>query len=284
MAEHHTDIKEYTKRFGYKGVGFSVNVGTLPHQDPRYIRWRKSLFKRPPPWSKGYTKETHPSVAKISETFRKRKIDNFTQWRSKAKKLGLIPASYPPLSRNRMLAFLIGLVLGDGHIARFPRTHSLQITLGTDKPLLWQYAAEVLKEIFRKEPHIGKRQRSACVDVRIYQKFLDQRLGIPAGDRGKILIRFPQWIRRNKTFLISCLKGLFEAEGSFSIHLKTYTYNLSFSNRNISLLNEVESALKGLGFHPERRKDAVRLRRKDEAYRFQRLISFRKYPTLYAQI
>jgi hypothetical protein len=78
--------------------------------------------------------------------------------------------------------------------------------------------------------------------------------------------------------LISAIKGLFEAEGSFSIHKKTYTYNFGFSNVNVSLLDEVEKALKILGFHPERRTNAVRLRKKKETLEFQRTIGFREYP------
>ena len=37
----------------------------------------------PKGWSKGYTKYTHASVRKISETMKKKKIDNFRLWRDK---------------------------------------------------------------------------------------------------------------------------------------------------------------------------------------------------------
>jgi hypothetical protein len=42
----------------------------------------------------------------------------------------------------------------------------------------------------------------------------------------------------------------------------------------------VEKALKNWGFHPERRIDAVRLRRKKETFEFQKMIGFRKYPLI----
>ncbi|MBI3323306.1 MAG: hypothetical protein HYZ95_02440 [Candidatus Omnitrophica bacterium] len=70
---------------------------------------------------------------------------------------------------------------------------------------------------------------------------------------------------------------MFEAEGSYSVHAPTYTYNLSFSNRNPALLDEVEWALTSMGFHPERRSCAVRLRKKQEVARFIELIRFRGY-------
>ena len=91
------------------------------------------------------------------------------------------------------------------------------------------------------------------------------------------MVHLPEWIWSERRYLIACLKGLFEAEGSYSVHAPTYTYNLSFSNRNRALLDEVERALTFMGFHPERRSYAVRLRKKQEAVRFIEIIRFRSY-------
>jgi len=52
----------------------------------------------------------------------------------------------------------------------------------------------------------------------------------------------------------------------------------NFFNKNIGLLNEVEKALLKFGFHPERRLNAVRLRKKNEVFAFKQLINFRQYP------
>lgn len=263
-----------------KNIYFSVTPNLLPKNDPRYQNWRESLKKRPPPWNKGKTKETDLNVRKISESLKKKRIDNFRVWRENARKKGLIPSSYPAIRKDINLAFMIGLILGDGNLYKFPRTESIRIVLGTDKPLLSQYSEEMMYKVFSKKPTARKRKDSACLDLVIYQKNLSKRLEIPLGARGKLPIKLPIWIWRKKRFLIMCLKGLFEAEGSFSIHLPTYTYNLSFSNCNVSLLDEVEKALSLLGFHPERRYNAVRLRKKEETFDFVELIQFRKYNSI----
>ncbi|MBI3615144.1 MAG: hypothetical protein HY211_01375 [Candidatus Omnitrophica bacterium] len=208
-------------------------------------------------WNRGKTKENDPRVRKISETFKAKRIDNFDQWRRNARRIGRIPNTQTPLARSEQLAFLIGL--------------------GTDKPLLWQYAVKVTHAVFTKEPWVQRRRHSASVDIGLYQMRLSERLGIPSGGRGKLMVQLPEWIRSDRRYLIACLKGLFEAEGSYSVHAPTYTYNLSFSNRNPALLGEVEWALTLLGFHPERRSYAVRLRKKREALRFIELIQFRHY-------
>lgn len=248
-------------------------IHLLRHTDPKYINWRASLLKRPPPWNKGKTKETHPSVKKLSETFKTKGLDNFCIWRQKRTK-----NLYQPFEHTRDLAFMIGLILGDGYLNKDSRTEVLRITLGTDKPKLWQYAAHVMKQVFRKHPQVQKRSNSNCMNLTIYENNLASRLQIPLGSKRYFYLQLPQWIWQDNDFLIQTLKGLFEAEGSFSIHLRTYTYNLSFCNVNKGLLDEVEKALFYLGFHPERRPHAIRLRKKAEALTFEKLINFRRYP------
>lgn len=224
------------------------------------------------PWNKGFTKNTHPSVLKISETMRVKKIDNFYGWRKKLqKKLS------KPLVRDEKLAFLIGLSFGDGHIQKFPRTERLRIVLGSDKPSLWRYTAKLVEHIFKKRPWIKHRKYSNAIDISIYKCGLSEQLEIPIGARKNLKIKIPQWIWKKDKFLISCLRGLYEAEASLNIHLATYTYNFSFSNKNQYLLDEVEKALIHFDFNPERREDAVRLRRKHQVESFKQLINFRVY-------
>jgi len=228
-------------------------------------------------WNCGKTKENDPRVRKISETFKAKRIDNFAQWRLKARLAGKIPLTHTPLARTEQLAFLVGLILGDGHIEKFPRSERLHIVLGTDKPLLWQHVVKVVQNVFAKEAWVQRRKREACVEISLYQTRLSERLGIPAGDRRNCEVQLPEWIWADRRYLIACLKGLFESEGSYSVHAPTYTHNLSFSNSNVTLLNEAERALASLGFHPERRSYAVRLRKKHEALRFIEFIGFRSY-------
>ncbi|MBI4313599.1 MAG: hypothetical protein HY594_02160, partial [Candidatus Omnitrophica bacterium] len=208
----------------------------------------------------------------MSETLKAKGIDNFAQWRLKARLSGKIPLTHIPLVRTEQLAFLIGMVLGDGHVERFPRSERLRIVLGADKPLLWKHVVKVVKAVFSKEPWVQRRKEAAAVDISLYQTRLSERLGIPTGPRGALNVQLPEWILSERQYLIVCLKGLFEAEGSYSAHAPTYTHNLSFSNRNRSLLDEVERALIFLEFHPERRWNAVRLRKKHEVARFIELI------------
>lgn len=276
-AVHGSSISEYVKKFGSVGVGFSLNVVNLSKKDPRYINWLKSLKDRNTGWSKGFTKETHPSIAKIVATFKEKGIDNFKQWREEAKRKGIIPNVQEPLKPTASLAFLIGLVLGDGNITKFPRTECLRIALAEKYPGLIEYTKKIIVEVFKKTPNIRKVKDSACYTVTIYQNAISHRIGVPSGDRSQLNFKIPNWISENKIFLINFLRGLFEAEGSLSIHLPTCTYNFAFTNKNKSLLKNVEKSLKLLGYHPEVRPVAIRLRKRAEVESFKQLINFRIY-------
>jgi len=193
------------------------------------------------------------------------------------KRCGKIRSIYPDFVKSNDLAFLIGITLGDGNIQNFPRTDRLLISLNAKYPGLVNDVALVVSKIFEKDAVVKKVKGSDCVRVWVYQKNISNRLGIPSGDRRKSVLEIPGWIWESDDFLIWYLKGLFEAEGSLSIHLPSYTYNFAFSNRNEKLLDNVKRGLIKLGFHPEVRSNAIRLRKKAEVECFKKLIDFRNY-------
>lgn len=256
---------------------FSIKANLLPKSDSRYKKWRESLKKRPPPWNKGFTKINHLSVAKMVRTFKKKKIDNFRNWREGMRRVGKIPATYPPFQKDGNLAELIGVILGDGNISNFPRTEELRIVSNSsNKGFIKRYASLIYKTI-GKEPKIRKDKYANCVRIIIYQKKISKRLGIPTGARGKINIKIPRWIFSNKEYLQRYLRGLYEAEGSFCVHKPTYTYKFLFANRNKSLLKNVYQSLRKLGFHPHNSKDKIQISKQNEVYKIKDLIKFRQY-------
>ncbi len=82
----------------------------------------------------------------------KKKIDNFSEWRDRMKKLGKIRSIYKDLKKDGDLAELIGVILGDGHIGIFPRTECLLIFSNTkNKGFIRRYSA-LVEKIFDKKP------------------------------------------------------------------------------------------------------------------------------------
>jgi hypothetical protein len=130
---------------------FVVVPNLLPHDDPRYKKWIKSLKKRPAPWCKGFTKETHPSIAKMVATFKRKKIDNFASWRKKMIQQGWIKIKFPPFQKSGDLAELFGVVLGDGHIEKFPRTESLTISCNSNNRGFVNRYSKLITRLFDKK-------------------------------------------------------------------------------------------------------------------------------------
>ncbi|MDO8620136.1 MAG: LAGLIDADG family homing endonuclease [bacterium] len=232
----------------------------------------------PSNWAKGMTKETHPSIRKRADTMRTRKIDNFAKWRNMMKATGKIRSVYPLFKKDGDLAELIGVVLGDGHIRRFPRTEELSIFSNSNNPGFISRYARLMERIFDKKPALTKHQGN-CTRIRLYQKEVHSRLGVPYSPRGKLHIRVPRWILNNEKYIVRYLRGLYEAEGSHCVHLPTGTYKLFFSNRNQSMLNNVFRLLRKLGFHPHKSKNHynVQLSKKVEVFKAIKLLQFRKY-------
>lgn len=224
-------------------------------------------------WNKGFTKKNHPSVMKISQTMRSKGIDNFKNWRRRLTEKGAFDLASIP--KNETTAELIGVILGDGNIESFPRCERLIISSHSDAKIFIERYTELVKQTFKKEPVVQKTNNN-CVRISLYQRQISKRLSIPTGSKKYLNNLVPDWITKNRKYIIACLKGLFEAEASFSVHLPTYTYNFQFANRNRNLLNFVKTGLKILGYHPETRKTAIRLRKKNEVYLFKDLIKFRE--------
>jgi len=193
------------------------------------------------------------------------------------KRAGKIKSNYPALKKNGDLAELVGVVWGDGYIGVFPRTEILRIVSNSNNPGFVKRYTNLVEKIFEKSPHVAKRKTSNCIDITIYQKNISKRLDIPAGAKGNKDARVPKWISEDKEYTIRYLRGLYEAEGTLATHKSTYTHKFIFSNRNESMLRNVERLLKKLGFHPHASKDKVQISRKEEVEKASELLQFRQY-------
>ena len=231
----------------------------------------------PSNWSKGLTKYTSLSVLKISETMKRKNIDNFKEWRERMKKEGKIKTTYSSFEKNGDLAELVGLILGDGHIGVFPRSEVLVISFNSKNIEQINRYAHIVEKIFKKRPTISKVSGKNCIIVKLYEKNISKRLNIPTRSRKKVKNKVPKWILSDKNYVVRYLRGLYEAEGSRNIHKPTSTYKLIFCNRNESLLDTVFLLLRKLGFHPHKSPDKVQVSKREEFFKLEKLLQFRKY-------
>lgn len=223
------------------------------------------------------TKASHPSIRKISLTMRRKRLDNFAAWREKARKKGVIKSEYAVLKKNGDLAELIGVILGDGNITRFARTEGLRVVGNWENQGFIKRYAKLTERVFGKKPHVGKRSYSNAANITLYECHISRRLGIPTGAKGTLKDVLPKWISRDRALVIRYLRGLYEAEGSYSVHEATYTHKFLFANTNPSLLQTVFTLVQSLGFHPHASPRQIQLSRKQEVQKLKNLLQFRCY-------
>lgn len=85
---------------------------------------------------------------------------------------GKIKSQYYSLKKNKNLAELIGVVLGDGHICRFERTESLRIVGNANSPYFVRHYAQIMEKVFNKKPYVAKMQRKEKHLKRLILQFM----------------------------------------------------------------------------------------------------------------
>ncbi len=228
-------------------------------------------------WNKGLTKATNASLQKTSETMRRKKLDNFARWRTEAKTAGIIRSEFSPFKKDGDFAELLGVMLGDGHIQKFPRTERLLIFSNSNNTGFINRYTELVEKLFSKEPYVYQQTGTNCTRISLYEKYISKRIGMPTGPRKNLVVSVPGWILRSRKHIKRYLRGLYEAEGSYSVHLPTSTHKLNFANTNQSMLKNVVKLLTVLGFSPHWDQCRVQLSKKSEVEQAIRELEFRKY-------
>lgn len=99
--DHKIDLRDYMDVYGSAGCGFAYQAQKLPKDDARYLHWRKSLNGRGS-WNRGHTKDTLEGLKRLSITYKKKGINNFSRWMSERKKQGIIASSYPGFKKMKI--------------------------------------------------------------------------------------------------------------------------------------------------------------------------------------
>jgi hypothetical protein len=184
---------------------------------------------------------------------------------------------YKKLKKDKYLAELLGIILGDGCLSKYKRTESLRIICNSKDSKHIKHICGLIERVFDKVPNFSKRKGENTVDIRLYQKFIASRLCMAFGSKIKNNIGVPNWIKENKRYSIYCLKGLFETDGCFQNDLKNKTQYIELKNLCCKIRLDTYEILLNLEYNPQISNTYVRLARKKEVYSFIELINFRGY-------
>ena len=195
----------------------------------------------------------------------------------------------PAITFDNNLAEIFGVLNGDGYIS--PLSYEIAI-IGNRKEIQYSNYLKKLLEDKLKIKFNLKRAKSIFT-LRGYSielsKLLTEVYGLPKGNKtGKLHI--PISVKKQKTFLINYLRGLFDTDGTFYLRRETDPV-IEISSGDKSFLQEIEQTLLSLNFKAGRGEYRVFIYNKQDIARFfdeikpantKHLNKYRKYLKLSA--
>lgn len=151
------------------------------------------------------------------------------------------------------LAEFFGIMLGDGGLTEYQTKITLNIESDADYIV---YVKALIYKLFKERASILKIKNAKASIVCVSRKELTTFLvknGLCSGNKVKEQVDIPNWIKKNPSYLTTCIRGLYDTDGGvyFEKHhykFRTYSYiRFSFVNASKPLLRAVYQALLDLG-------------------------------------
>ncbi len=157
-----------------------------------------------------------------------------------------------PLNSNKKLqAYIIGVALGDGNLSN-PNGRATRLCITCDRkyPRLIRKMRNAIKLLLPKNKVSLQRRHRTFLDISCYSNYWPKLLGWNAkkGSKFSQKVSIPCWIKRNKQYIVECLRGLFETDGS--IYLDRGYKMVMFTSIIPNLANDVYNLITSLGFKP----------------------------------
>ena len=184
---------------------------------------------------------------------------------------------------SEKMAEMFGIILGDGHV-RYKQIKgktqaSFTITLNfVDSYEYVLYVKKMITDLFGK---CGERKRNGCKsgDLVVYGKNVVEFLiknGIFPGNKVKNQVDVPSWIKENNAYRISCLRGLFDTDGSFFIKKRDgckTRIGITFRNYSRNLLANFRELCNNLCIKTTETGTAVNIATVEDARKFIDIIN-----------
>lgn len=149
-------------------------------------------------------------------------------------------------------AEFIGIMIGDGSVGQY----QISVTLDSRTDVEYaEYVIQLTERLFGIMPHRRLREDRHCIVIEVSSVNLVEYLvsrGLPQGNKIRHGLCIPEWIKQNSSYSISCIRGIFDTDGSVfqeKHHIKEETYSycrMSFVSASSSLLRDVCTILVGL--------------------------------------
>ncbi|MEK7124521.1 MAG: hypothetical protein AAB877_02460 [Patescibacteria group bacterium] len=225
----------------------------------------KSFKERDDYWSANPYKGAMASIKKYgrvggSQKYQKKKWYEWWNNIGKHQNHGCIikPLSIRNPKLSKSLAEFTGIILGDGSITK---QQILIFTNMIEDKEYGYFISQLIERLFNVRPSIHFRVKETLMRISVSRmqlvSFCNERLGLKTGNKIKMQVDIPGWIKGNLEFEKACTRGLMDTDGCLfwechNIKSKKYCYpRLSFVTASVPLRNSVVNILQKLGLNPK---------------------------------
>lgn len=151
---------------------------------------------------------------------------------------------------SKKLAEFIGIMLGDGGINN-PWQATISVNWLVDREYA-EYISDLCYSLFSIRPSIYKRKTRNVAVIRLSSTAVVEylvKLGLHKGNKLKQGLMIPDWIMKNRSYKIACVRGLVDTDGCLFVHkheIKGKEYKnigWSFTSYSPELINQVAEIL-----------------------------------------
>ncbi len=189
------------------------------------------------------------------------------------------------LFKNKNLAEMVGIILGDGYLFYLNNKYGLIISLSKNEQNYITYVTNLMEKNFSKLFIEGKTvstydNTGNGIKLTMYGKEIVKELishGLIPGNKVKHQISVPSWIKKSKEWIeenyekwenffkklvIKCLKGLMDTDGSISINIREKSISVTFKNASLPLAIDFKEMCESLGIKPHQKVTNARVKSK----------------------
>ena len=214
--------------------------------------------------------------------YRKKKWREWWEGKGKHEHHPIINTSLPikkPVFSEK-LAELVGILLGDGSTAKY----QIVVTLcDKDEKPYGKFVSGLIKKLFDVPVNVNRRAECSVINIAISRvelvRFCVNDLKLKRGSKIKHQVDIPNWIKANKLFLVSCVRGLIDTDGTvfnhkYRVRGKEYCYKkISFTSRSEPLRQSVFCALLSFGIKARLTKQYdVRIDAQEDVKKYFRIV------------
>lgn len=162
------------------------------------------------------------------------------------------------LERNKALAELVGIILGDGHIDRrsydrgdrYISNHSVTVTLNSSEQRMISHTMDILEKCLGQTPAVNKLGHAEAVNIRVYglpvvEAF--ERIGLVSGNKVNQQVSVPERVKEDTEYEKACPRGLVDTDGSIYRRSEDGYVVVYFKNRSEPLLEDFASMSRDIG-------------------------------------